>query len=75
MPNLLEGGVEVNGDWAGSRAGSLVYYYVVLNQLRKDPFHIYCTPGVPLCVSFNSLQGPPLSSLSVSDFNSDQDES
>ncbi len=32
------------------------------NQPRKDPFHIYSMR--PFCLSFNSQQGPSLSSLS-----------
>ncbi len=35
------------------------------NQPRKNSFHIHvCTPWVPICHSFKSQQGSPLSSLS-----------
>jgi hypothetical protein len=32
-------------------------------RAQRTPF--ICTPWVPICLSFNSQQGPPLSSLSV----------
>ncbi len=34
------------------------------HQSSKDPFYMYCTLWASICLSFNSQQGPSLSSLS-----------